>query len=82
MEYIEGKTLDELIPDRGLRVAEGPQVRHPNRRRVGESTQRRQPLSGLEALEFDGHRGCSHKNPGLIDLPVDDRRDVEGDGDE
>ena len=31
MEYVEGKTLDQLIPRRGMKAERRPEVRHPDR---------------------------------------------------
>ena len=41
MEYVQGKTLGQLIPRRGLKLNEVLKVRHPDRRCAGESPRRR-----------------------------------------
>ena len=41
MEYVQGKTLGQLIPRRGHEVERGPEGRHPDRRCTGESPRRR-----------------------------------------
>ena len=41
MEYVAGKTLDELIPRKGMRLSPGIEICHSDRRRPGPSARRR-----------------------------------------
>ncbi len=56
MEYVEGKTLDRLIPRKGLRLNEVLEVRHPDCRRAGKSPLSRHHPSRPETDQCDGDR--------------------------
>ena len=55
MEYIEGTTLDELIPATGMRARPGAALCRPDRGRARQGARGRHPSSGPEAVERHGH---------------------------
>ena len=65
MEYVAGKSLDQLIPPGGLPLKRGTKGCHTNWRRVGRSPCGRHHPSGPQTGQRDGERKWAGEGVGL-----------------
>ena len=65
MEYVAGKTLDQLIPRKGMRLNETLKLADPDGRRPGQSSLSRHHPSRPETDQCDGDRGRPGEGIGL-----------------
>ena len=56
MEYVQGKSLETVIPRRGVSVNAALQVRRPDCRRPGCCARRRDCAPRYQAFQYHGHR--------------------------
>ena len=65
MEYVEGRTLERMIPAKGLGITQALRYAVADRRRAGQGARSRHRSSRPEAVERDGHRRRPGEGPGL-----------------
>ena len=65
MEWIDGKTLDELIPAKGMRAVQALRYAVQIADALATGARRRHPPSGPEAVERHGHARGPDQDPGF-----------------